>query len=295
MPPLPAIRTPHPSTGAPAAAWAQAPLTPSVNTANSSNWSTTKLYGDENVTSFFRRLTFSPDGNLLFTPAGWFEDNSVNVHGQTGAKDGELVDVEKEKEKEGKKEADATSSSCVYVYSKANFSKSPIAAYPGHKRAVVCVKFSNILYDLRSGVTSSVPPTPSSMTGPGAASGGPITISLEPGKEDVVDMGLNTPVRGATASMVTPRSDVALPSPALSTVDLSTPSQTPKKLAETSSMIHAAVSEGSGATASVFTLPYRMMFAVATQETVAIHDTQQAGPICLLSKLHYDSFTDMAW
>jgi chromatin assembly factor 1 subunit B len=257
---------------------------------------TTRLYGDENVTSFFRRLTFSPDGNLLFTPAGWFEDNSVNVHSQTGAKDEDPVDVEREKEKEGKKEADATSSSCVYVYSKANFSKSPIAAYPGHKRAVVCVKFSNILYNLRAGVTSSVPPTPSSITGPGAASGGPIIISLEPGKEDVVDMGLNTPVRGSTMSMVTPRSDVALPSPALSTVDLSTPSQTPKKSTEMTSVIPASFSDaGSGAAASVFTLPYRMMFAVATQDTVAIHDTQQAGPICLLSKLHYDSFTDMAW
>jgi hypothetical protein len=61
------------------------------------------LYGDENVTSFFRRLTFSPDGNLLFTPAGWFEDNSVNVHSQTGAKDEDLVDIEREKEKGGRR------------------------------------------------------------------------------------------------------------------------------------------------------------------------------------------------
>jgi chromatin assembly factor 1 subunit B len=139
------------------------------------------------------------------------------------------------------------------------------------------------------------------MTGPASAFGGPITISLEPGKEDVVDMGLNTPVRGSTVSMVTPRSDVALPSPASSTVDLITPSQTPKKsAADASSMMATAIpdvprGEGTGATASVFTLPYRMMFAVATQDTVAIHDTQQAGPICLLTKLHYDSFTDIAW
>ena len=30
-------------------------------------------------------------------------------------------------------------------------------------------------------------------------------------------------------------------------------------------------------------------------DTITIHDTQQAGPIALLTKLHYDEFTDMAW
>jgi chromatin assembly factor 1 subunit B len=45
----------------------------------------------------------------------------------------------------------------------------------------------------------------------------------------------------------------------------------------------------------VFALPYRMLFAVATMDTIVIHDTQQAGPICLLTKLHYDEFTDMSW
>jgi len=30
-------------------------------------------------------------------------------------------------------------------------------------------------------------------------------------------------------------------------------------------------------------------------DTVAIYDTQQAGPVCLLTKLHYDEFTDMTW
>jgi chromatin assembly factor 1 subunit B len=46
---------------------------------------------------------------------------------------------------------------------------------------------------------------------------------------------------------------------------------------------------------SVFALPYRMLFAVATMDTITVHDTQQAGPICLFTKLHYDEFTDMSW
>jgi chromatin assembly factor 1 subunit B len=38
-----------------------------------------------------------------------------------------------------------------------------------------------------------------------------------------------------------------------------------------------------------------MLFAVVTMDTVAIYDTQQAGPVCMLTKLHYDEFTDMTW
>jgi len=30
-------------------------------------------------------------------------------------------------------------------------------------------------------------------------------------------------------------------------------------------------------------------------DTVAIYDTQQAGPVCFLTKLHYDEFTDVTW
>jgi len=48
-------------------------------------------------------------------------------------------------------------------------------------------------------------------------------------------------------------------------------------------------------TASMFALPYRMLYAIVTMDSVAIYDTQQAGPICLLTKLHYDEFTDMTW
>lgn len=47
--------------------------------------------------------------------------------------------------------------------------------------------------------------------------------------------------------------------------------------------------------ASVFNLPYRMVYAVATQDSVWVYDTQQAGPICCFSNLHYASFTDLAW
>ena len=52
---------------------------------------------------------------------------------------------------------------------------------------------------------------------------------------------------------------------------------------------------GRSGTGSVFALGYRMLFAVVTMDSVAIYDTQQAGPVCLLTKLHYDEFTDVTW
>ncbi|KAI9604615.1 hypothetical protein KEM48_002369 [Puccinia striiformis f. sp. tritici PST-130] len=44
-----------------------------------------------------------------------------------------------------------------------------------------------------------------------------------------------------------------------------------------------------------FRLPYRMIYAVATHDTVYIYDTQQSTPICLFNNLHFSSFTDLSW
>lgn len=58
------------------------------------------------------------------------------------------------------------------------------------------------------------------------------------------------------------------------------------------------VREASLATAaatSAFSLPYRMVYAIATQESVWVYDTQQAAPLCCFSNLHYASFTDLSW
>lgn len=46
---------------------------------------------------------------------------------------------------------------------------------------------------------------------------------------------------------------------------------------------------------SLFDLPYRMVYAVATLDAVFLYDTQQAGPICMFGNLHYAPFTDLTW
>ena len=46
---------------------------------------------------------------------------------------------------------------------------------------------------------------------------------------------------------------------------------------------------------SIISLPYRMVFAVATQHSILIYDTQQISPIAAISNIHYTRLTDLAW
>jgi chromatin assembly factor 1 subunit B len=43
------------------------------------------------------------------------------------------------------------------------------------------------------------------------------------------------------------------------------------------------------------TLPYRMIFAVVTQNSVYIFDTQNRAPLFMFANLHYASLTDVTW
>uniref|UniRef100_T1HGC6 WD_REPEATS_REGION domain-containing protein n=1 Tax=Rhodnius prolixus TaxID=13249 RepID=T1HGC6_RHOPR len=45
----------------------------------------------------------------------------------------------------------------------------------------------------------------------------------------------------------------------------------------------------------VFSLPYRMVLAVATKTTILLYDTQHAVPIAMISNIHYTKLTDLAW
>lgn len=42
-------------------------------------------------------------------------------------------------------------------------------------------------------------------------------------------------------------------------------------------------------------LPYRMIFAVASEESVVLYDTQQTHPFSLISNIHYQQLTDLTW
>ena len=181
-------------------------------------------------------------------------------------------------------EADEAVTSSVYIYTRANFARPPVAQLPGHKKATVAVKFSPLLYDLRPGVV-------------GAEAHETKYIAVERGVTETVNVNLTGPIPPKTPSesfekaSSTPSSQQpshTLPSPALSATDsLRPPTPIPSTPIPSTPI--------SSQTGSVFALPYRLLFAVATMDSITIHDTQQAGPVCMLTKLHYDEFTDMAW
>ncbi|XP_021899842.1 chromatin assembly factor 1 subunit FAS2-like, partial [Carica papaya] len=47
--------------------------------------------------------------------------------------------------------------------------------------------------------------------------------------------------------------------------------------------------------AGFFKLPYRIVFAVATLNSVYVYDTESVAPILILAGLHYAPITDIAW
>ncbi|WRT70747.1 uncharacterized protein IL334_007746 [Kwoniella shivajii] len=238
IPPLPAIRAPPVSTSA----------------------IMQRLYGEEGVTRFFRRLTFSPDGSLLLTPAGQIEDQIYKGSPMLSTRSLSQDPMDREASSSGPsrdhnsvpkpKNIDAGKPT-VYIYSRANLAKAPIAHLPGHKTAAVAIRFSPIFYDLRTGIHSN-------------------QYTSEP-KHITLDKNIPGPIH----------------------VSLSMPPPPPP--ASTSSTTGKEEKESQKPLGSVFALPYRLLYAVACQDSVLLYDTQQSGPIAIFKGLHYAGFTDIAW
>ncbi|KAF3909536.1 hypothetical protein AA313_de0204681 [Arthrobotrys entomopaga] len=87
------------------------------------------MYCDDAMTSFFRRLAFTPDGSLLLTPAGQYKVTHPPVSDGPKIPD-EIINT-------------------VYIYTRAGLNKPPVAHLPGHKKPSVAVSCSPILYTHR--------------------------------------------------------------------------------------------------------------------------------------------------
>ncbi|KAI0473843.1 WD40 repeat-like protein [Xylariaceae sp. FL0804] len=202
------------------------------------------LYANETLTSFFRRLTFTPDGSLLLTPAGQYQIQHQTEGSRTSF---EVINT-------------------VYIYTRGGINKPPIAHLPGHKKPSVAVKCSPIIYTLRQG------PAPSTKH---------ITVDTT-STEDPIP-ALPEPISKPSPVVMDPPPP---PTPAASEPDrVSTPSKS-------MSSENPASTPGPKPT---FSLPYRMVYAVATQDSVLLYDTQQTTPICVVSNLHLATFTDLTW
>ncbi|KAI5480720.1 hypothetical protein MNV49_007647 [Pseudohyphozyma bogoriensis] len=214
-----------------------------------------KLYGDASSTPFFRRLCWSTDGSLLLTPAGLFEDPYASIaklqaESEVATKKAASGKGKSGKEKEKEKEKEAASTSpkpTVYIYSRSNVSRPPIAHLPGHKTTSIAIRFCPVLWELRKKAGNG---------GEGDDGDGEDCLQIELGPK-----GVDVELPGSTEG------DEKMPS---------------------------AEEEGEKPI-SLFDLPYRMVYAVATLDSVFLYDTQQAGPICMFSNLHYAPFTDLTW
>ncbi|KAI8818420.1 WD40-repeat-containing domain protein [Fimicolochytrium jonesii] len=93
-----------------------------------------RLFHDETLTSFFRRLTYTPDGSLLLAPAG--------VH---------------------KSAVKATESrNSVYVYGRGK-APQPLAYLPGHGKPSIAIRCSPVPYKLRKSQSPGKPPSAPSL------------------------------------------------------------------------------------------------------------------------------------
>ncbi|KAK1767127.1 WD40 repeat-like protein [Phialemonium atrogriseum] len=212
------------------------------STSASLGFKNASLYANETLTSFFRRLTFTPDGSLLLTPAGQYQTQHPNEG--------------------GKPTYEVTNT--VYIYTRGGINKAPVAHLPGHKKPSVAVRCSPLFYTLRQSpvVTKHITIDSSSAEDPIPSLPEPLT-KASPAPSSVMDPPPPPPAtETSTSSSKNPSLDTSgsasAPKPAIS-------------------------------------LPYRMVYAVATQDSVFLYDTQQQTPICIVSNLHCATFTDLAW
>lgn len=232
--------SPAPSMPLPAVMPIEASPKPHLNS-SSLGMKNASLYANESLTSFFRRLTFTPDGSLLLTPAGQYQTQH-QVEG--GKPTYEVINT-------------------VYIYTRGGINKPPIAHLPGHKKPSVVVRCSPVVYTLRQS-----PPVTKH-----------ITIDTSSAEEAI-------PSLPEPLSKPSPAPSVMEPPPPPASVETSTAGSKP---------VGSETGVQAPGPRSVFALPYRMVYAVATQDSVFLYDTQQHTPICIVSNLHCATFTDLTW
>ena len=208
------------------------------------------IYANETYTSFFRRLTFAPDGSLLFTPAGQYKLS----HPVDGAKSADGV------------------INTVYIYTRAGFNKPPIAHLPGHKKPSIAVACSPIIYTLRTSVKATTQMTMD--TASSEEQMAPLPDPVVPSKAPPTQSAMEPPPPAST--------------PMPLSVEVGKVTSSPKPVETDSSSSVTAPTHA-------FALPYRIVYAVATQDAVLIYDTQQQTPLAVVSNLHYATFTDITW
>lgn len=160
----------------------------------------------------------------------------------------------------------------VYIYTRAGLNKPPIAHLPGHKKPSIAVKCSPIFYTHRTSFKATTQITMD--TASAEEEMAPLPDPVVPSKAPVTHSAMEPP----------PPTSNTMPSPN----ELGRSMSSPKP-------VDTDISAPSAGPIPAFTLPYRMVYAVATQDAVLVYDTQQQTPLAVVSNLHYATFTDITW
>ena len=207
----------------------------------------TDLFCDE-TGSFYRRLSWSPDGAFLLIPSGQYFEGGVA----------------------------AAARPTTYVFSRASLALSnsaPCAHLPSPDKAVVAVRCCPVLFEhaadanavgaaAANGAAANGAP-PSNVTSAGAAAD--TNGADEPGEahprradEPAADTnGGGSSARGGSSAHVS--------------------------------------GDGGAGVGWMRALPYRMLWAVATLDSIVVYDSMAREPVLIASHTHYAPLTDLAW
>ncbi|XP_038077841.1 chromatin assembly factor 1 subunit B-like isoform X2 [Patiria miniata] len=181
-----------------------------------------RMFHDDSMRSFFRRLTFSPDGQLLIVPSGCLETGDA-------------------------------SSSCntTYVFTRSSVPR-PAVHLPGSSKATLAVRCCPVLFELRRPAEETQDEKESSAKEESMDTSEATCQKNEPTQEEKADAVKQT-------------------APSTDSVKSSEEPQ------------------------SLFSLPYRIVFAVASEDSILLYDSQQTIPFAFISNIHYHQLSDVTW
>ncbi|POW04516.1 hypothetical protein PSTT_10306 [Puccinia striiformis] len=271
-PSIRAIRSPSP-----------VPPLPAIHVNEERRSSSVLLYGDEGASAFFRRLTWSNDGSTLITPAGrWenrFTESEIDRKSNNGK--GKAKEVERggasggeTSSKKRRRKRTTTNDLIIESDDEADQTGHIGGGHEpsGKENPTVFIYGRGTIDASQTGKINACQP-----------------LARLPGhKSSSVAIRFLRSSKRSTESVIHHiQLDHGTP---MQEIDLNKPSSSSIRLDQD----HQSSLSGAQDSAGILDLPYRMIYAVATHDTVYIYDTQQSTPICLFNNLHFSSFTDLS-
>ncbi|VVT55278.1 uncharacterized protein SAPINGB_P004516 [Magnusiomyces paraingens] len=229
------------------------------------------LYHSETLVSFFRRLTFSPDGSLLLTPSGMFKYAAHDAFDRLGTPTVPAPAPLTNNPLGSGSSSGEDVTNTVYIYTRAGLNRPPVAHLPGLKKPSLAVGCSPVFYKLRN--------TPRAVAKP------VVTMTFDNKSLEDTDSTVPSAAPSPVPSYISPH---PLNSP-------NSKIRNPRSTPEPPSATPPPIQQSQQLSAPVFSLKYRMVYAVITQDTVIVYDTEQRQPLCVVSNLNYSAFTDLTW